>query len=88
MNRSIVAGTVRPDPMHMARSAAASRNELATAIVAAEDVIDPRGAAPDGPDPEPFDEMTGPMTEPKTLDRAMNLGLRMVAEALAMPRRE
>lgn len=84
MNRSIIAGTVRPDPMNMARSAAASRNELATAIVAAEDVIDPRGAAPDGPDPEPFCEMTGPMTE--RVARAMDIGLRRVAEAMGRPR--
>lgn len=56
------------------RHEAASRNELATDIAAAEDMIDPRSACPDGPravgfvevkpceceEPERFDEFTGP----------------------------
>jgi hypothetical protein len=56
--RTLIAGTVaKPATLHQ-RHADASRNELATAIAAAEDCIDPRSACED---PERFDEMTGPM---------------------------
>jgi hypothetical protein len=56
--RTLIAGTVAKPATLNQRHAAASRNELATAIAAAEDCIDPRSACED---PERFDEMTGPM---------------------------
>ncbi len=49
--RNIVGGTVAKPATLNQRHAAASRNELATAIAAAEDCIDPRSAAPDAPLP-------------------------------------
>jgi hypothetical protein len=56
--RTLIAGTVAKPATLNQRHADASRNELATAIAAAEDCIDPRSA---GEDPERFDEFTGPM---------------------------
>jgi hypothetical protein len=56
--RTLIAGTVAKPATLNQRHAAASRNELATAIAAAEDCIDPRSV---GEDPERWDEMTGPM---------------------------
>jgi hypothetical protein len=51
--RTLIAGTVAKPATLNQRHADASRNELATAIAAAEDCIDPRSA---GEDPERFDE--------------------------------
>lgn len=62
----LVAGNVKRAAMLRVRSDAASSNELHTAIMAAEDVIDPRSACgviefkPVGEEPEKFDEFTGP----------------------------
>ncbi len=56
--RTLIAGTVAKPATLNQRHAAASRNELATAIAAAEDCVDPRSV---GEDPERFDEFTGPM---------------------------
>lgn len=70
----LVAATVNRPASVSTRHEAASRNEMATAIMAAnaEDVIDPRSACPlppravgfvevKGEEPERFDEFTGPM---------------------------
>jgi hypothetical protein len=51
--RTLIAGTVAKPATLNQRHADASRNELATAIAAADDCIDPRSA---GEDPERFDE--------------------------------
>ncbi len=56
--RTLIAGTVAKPATLNQRHADASRNELATAIAAAEDCVDPRSASED---PERFDEFTGPM---------------------------
>jgi hypothetical protein len=71
----LIGGRVGRSAVLSVRSGAASANELATAIAAAEDCIDPRSACPDprravgfvefkpGEEPERFDECTGPMDE-------------------------
>lgn len=47
--RRLIASVVRARATVSKRHEAASRNELATDIAAAEDCIDPRSACPDGP---------------------------------------
>lgn len=66
----LLSGRVGMEATVSKRHEAASRNELATDIAAAEDCIDPRSACPDGPravgfvevkgeERERFDEFTG-----------------------------